>query len=66
MKKEPGTVGWPTKTLAINTIDLLPRDGRKVEGRKADREKDRKKIETRGREQGQSISQKCAALFSGV
>ncbi len=43
MKKELGMIGWPTKTLAINTIDLPPRDGRKVKGGEADREKDRKK-----------------------
>ena len=43
MKKELGMVGWPTKTLAINTIDLPPRDGRKVEGREA---ADGGKIET--------------------
>lgn len=47
MKKELGMVGWPTKTFAINTIDLPPTDGRKVEGREADREKHRK-IETSG------------------
>lgn len=50
MKRELGMVGWPTKTLAINTIDLPQRDGREVEGREADREKNRKKIEARGSE----------------
>lgn len=49
MKKELGMVGWPTKTLAINTIDLPPRDGRKVEGREAaDRGKNRDGEEKQG------------------
>lgn len=39
MKKDLGMVGWPTKTFAINTIDLPPRDGRKVEEREADGDK---------------------------
>ena len=42
MKKELGMVGWPTKTFAINTIDLHSRDGGRVEWREAGRERDRK------------------------
>lgn len=42
MKKELGIVGWPTKMFAINTIDLHPWDGERLEWREADREKDRK------------------------
>lgn len=45
MKKELGMVGWPTKTLAINTIDFTPRDGRKVEdesSRQGSRQKEKR------------------------
>ena len=49
MKKELWMVGWPTKTFAINTIDLHPRDGGRMEWREAEKEKD-KNIDTRGRE----------------
>lgn len=56
MKKEPGMVGWPAKTLAINTIDLPPTDGGKTEGREADREKDRKKWRRGEEKQGQGLS----------
>lgn len=42
-------VGWPTKTLPVNTIDLPPSDDREVEGREAEG-KNRKKNEARRRQ----------------
>lgn len=44
MKKEPGMVGWPAKTLAINTIDLHPSDvGEARREREADEKNGRRK-----------------------